>query len=104
MRPWRYSASSRSSKMRCRRMSRNSANRSSALTAAVSAHGSIGMTALLASVAEQLVEGVDGRVDGGHVRILELGREGHRRVGRRVQRGWGVEVLERPARDEREDH
>ena len=47
-----------------------------------------------ASVGEQLVEGGDRAVDRGHVRVLELGSERHRRVRRGVKRGRCVEMLE----------
>ena len=39
----------------------------------------------------------------GQVGVLELGRERHRRVGRRDEGGRRVEQLEAIARDERED-
>src|SRR3990172_3178222 len=86
----------RSSAKRWRSMSRKSSSRV--------ARGTPGAaTAGMTSVGKELLQGTAHRLEGRKVRVFELGRERHGRVGRRDEDGRRVEVLEALAGDEGED-
>src|SRR3954453_12375447 len=94
IRPWPYSATIRSSAWRWRSISRKSSSRVSRGIPGASMHGSVGKE-LLERVPDALARWVVG--------VLELRREGDRRVGRRQERRRRVEQFEALAGDERED-
>src|SRR3989304_2292029 len=83
----------RASAKRWRRMSRGSSRRVARGTPGAAPAG-------MTSVGKELLQGTAHRLDGRKVRVFELGRERHGRVGRRDEDGRRVEVLEALAGDE----